>query len=106
LDIQELNGKAQCICKFGYFPAQATHRCVPNSLLPHFVGKGDANCSNLVQELSKVYPELFFKPKNQSKALGVKISPSIDDANGIIGAYETAINLDECNPNIKESCLG
>lgn len=105
--LQELNEKALCICKFGYFPARATHRCIPNRLLPHFLGKGDGNCSHLVEDLSKLYPELFFTSKaNQSKALGVKISPSIDDPNGIISAYETAISLDQCNPNIKESCPG
>lgn len=44
--------------------------------------------------------------RSRPKARGVKTEPSIDDANGILGAYETAVSLDECNPNVKHSCPG
>ncbi|KAI6176945.1 hypothetical protein M3Y97_00853800 [Aphelenchoides bicaudatus] len=103
------NGKQHCLCKYGYFRAPATLRCVPNSLLPHFLNSENTNCTRLLDDLNKAFPTLFRRvdtpSRKKPKARGVKTSPSIDD-NGILNAYETAISLDECNPKVKNSCSG
>ncbi|KAI6201466.1 hypothetical protein M3Y96_00844700 [Aphelenchoides besseyi] len=111
-----VNDVPHCLCQYGYFRVPGASHCLPISLLPHFLGKSESNCTRLLNDIFSAYPTLFNgnntevnptshaeRKNRRPKARGVKVSQNLDSNGLSVSSYdEGPINhclKHDCDPH-------